>query len=62
MGRPVDRVPGVVLVTDYGALDRALEQKRRQEEQAALDQMTPEQAQSELRSLMSRCLFNNENN
>ena len=31
MGRPVDRVSGVVLVTDYGALDWALEQKRRQE-------------------------------
>ena len=29
MGRPSDRVPGVVLVTDYGALDRALEQKAR---------------------------------
>ena len=35
MGRPVDRVEGVVLVTDYGALDRALEQKRRQEEKRA---------------------------
>ena len=32
MGRPVDRSPGVVLVTDYGALDRALAQKARQEE------------------------------
>lgn len=31
MGRPVDRVDGVVLVTDYGALDRALEAKARQE-------------------------------
>ena len=31
MGRPVDRVAGVVLVTDYGALDRALAQKARQE-------------------------------
>ncbi len=31
MGRPVDRVEGVVLVTDYGALDRALELKARQE-------------------------------
>ena len=31
MGRPSDRVPGVVLVTDYGALDRALEAKRRKE-------------------------------
>lgn len=30
MGRPVDRVPGVVLVTDYGALDRALRQRDRQ--------------------------------
>lgn len=35
MGRPVDRVPGVVLVTDYGALDRALAAKRRQEEAKA---------------------------
>ena len=35
MGRPVDRVSGVVLVTDYGALDRALEAKRRQEEARA---------------------------
>lgn len=31
MGRPVDRVAGVSLVTDYGALDRALAQKARQE-------------------------------
>ena len=31
MGRPADRVNGVVLVTDYGALERALEVKRRQE-------------------------------
>lgn len=31
MGRPVDRVEGVVLVTDYGALDRALAQKARME-------------------------------
>ena len=31
MAQPVDRVPGVVLVTDYGALDRALEAKARQE-------------------------------
>ena len=31
MGRPVDRVEGVVLVTDYGALDRALELKARRE-------------------------------
>ncbi len=29
MGRPVDRIDGVVLVTDYGALDRALAQKAR---------------------------------
>ena len=27
MGRPVDRTPGVVLVTDYGALERALAKK-----------------------------------
>ena len=33
MGRPVDRVPGIILVTDYGALDRALEIKRRREEE-----------------------------
>ena len=33
MGRPVDRSPGVVLVTDYGALDRALAQKARIEAQ-----------------------------
>ena len=32
MGMPADRVSGVVLVTDYGALDRALEQKRKQDE------------------------------
>ena len=31
MGSPVDRSPGVILVTDYGALDRALAQKARQE-------------------------------
>ena len=31
MGRPADRANGVVLVTDYGALERALEAKRRQE-------------------------------
>ena len=35
MGRPVDRSPGVVLVTDYGALDRALAQKARQEAKKA---------------------------
>ena len=35
MGRPVDRVEGVVLVTDYGALDRALEIKRRREAEKA---------------------------
>ena len=27
MGRPSDRVAGVVLITDYGALDRALAKK-----------------------------------
>ena len=32
MSQPVDRVPGVVLITDYGALEWALELKRRQEE------------------------------
>ena len=31
MGRPVDRVSGVVLVTDYGALDAALAKKARME-------------------------------
>ena len=31
MGRPADRAPGVVLITDYGALDRALAMKARQE-------------------------------
>ena len=31
MGRPADRSKGVVLVTDYGALDRALAQKARME-------------------------------
>jgi len=35
MGRPVDRVAGVVLVTDYGALDRALELKAKREAEAA---------------------------
>lgn len=29
MGRPVDRSAGVVLVTDYGALERALLQRDR---------------------------------
>ena len=31
MGRPVDRSPGVVLVTDYGALDAALAEMRRRD-------------------------------
>jgi len=31
MGRPVDRVSGVVLVTDYGALDRAMAKKAEME-------------------------------
>ena len=35
MGRPSDRVEGVVLVTDYGALEWALELKRRQEAKKA---------------------------
>jgi len=35
MGRPVDRSPGVVLVTDYGALDRALAQKAKIEAEKA---------------------------
>ncbi len=37
MGQPVDRSDGVVLVTDYGALDRALaEMARRKEAEEAL--------------------------
>ena len=37
MGQPVDRSEGVVLVTDYGALDRALaEMARRKEKEEAL--------------------------
>ena len=35
MGCPSDRVPGVILVTDYGALDRALEIKECQEAEKA---------------------------
>ena len=31
MGKPADRVKGVSLVTDYGALDRALEIKEAKE-------------------------------
>jgi len=31
MGMPADRVEGVELVTDYGALDRALERKEAKE-------------------------------
>ena len=31
MGKPVDRIEGVELVTDYGALDRALERKEAKE-------------------------------
>ena len=31
MGQPVDRVAGVVLVTDYGALDAALAKKAEME-------------------------------
>lgn len=43
MGRPVDRVAGVVLVTDYGALDRALRQRDRQAaEKAATEAKTEE--------------------
>ena len=33
MGRPVDRIEGVVLVTDYGALDSALRLRDRRERQ-----------------------------
>jgi len=50
MGRPVDRSPGVVLVTDYGALDRALAQKARQEAEKI----------EEIKSLMRKCLFKNQ--
>ncbi len=35
MGRPVDRAPGVVLVTDYGALDWALAKKAKMEAEKA---------------------------
>jgi len=35
MGRPVDRSPGVVLVTDYGALEHALAQKAKIEAEKA---------------------------
>ena len=35
MGKPVDRVNGVVLVTDYGALDRALALKAKLEAKKA---------------------------
>lgn len=35
MGRPADRAKGVILVTDYGALEWALEQKRLQEAKRA---------------------------
>ena len=31
MGQPVDRTDGVVLVTDYGALDAALAEMRRRD-------------------------------
>ncbi len=31
MGQPADRIPGVTLVTDYGALDRALAEMARRE-------------------------------
>lgn len=33
MGKPADRLPGVRLITDYGALEWALEMKRKQEEE-----------------------------
>ena len=35
MGMPADRVEGVELVTDYGALDRALAKKAKMEEKEA---------------------------
>ena len=50
MGRPVDRSPGVVLVTDYGALDRALAQKARQKAEEI----------EKIKSLMKKCLFKNQ--
>ncbi len=37
MAQPVDRAEGVVLVTDYGALDRALEQMARREAKSQED-------------------------
>ena len=32
MGQPVDRLPGVRLITDYGALDWALNKQKEMEE------------------------------
>ena len=42
MGRPADRVSGVVLVTDYGALDQALAKKARLEAEKAEKEETEE--------------------
>jgi len=43
MGMPADRVEGVELVTDYGALDRAMAKKAKMEEKEAApkQQYTP---------------------
>ena len=38
MGMPADRVEGVVLVTDYGALDRALEKKEAKEKKEVVEE------------------------
>ncbi len=36
MGRPVDRSEGVLLVTDYGALEWALKKKKNVEEMSVM--------------------------
>ena len=38
MGKPADRVEGVVLVTDYGALDRAWEKKEAKEKKEVVEE------------------------
>ena len=47
MGKPVDRIEGVQLVTDYGALDRALqikaEKEAKYEGELAEEQADPEE-------------------
>ena len=40
MAQPADRVEGVVLVTDYGALDRALKLKAKMEAEASDEETT----------------------